>query len=149
VLNTLHGEAREVWTSPTEHAFVFDDPRDERRYAAFEADTGRLGSRVPTRDGNASLVHRLNQASRWFPPPGFWLFVGAVAMAVRRPRKALVAIAPAIAGLVVITGTALVAFGVAEYALPVGPAFILLAAAGLLGADPRRRRRRLRHQVSA
>ena len=139
VINTLYGGAREVWQSATEHPFVFDDPRDERRYQAFGEDTERLVGRIPTRDGAfVSVLPRVNQASRWFPPPIVWLVVGAVAVAVRRPRRALVAIAPAIAGLAVITGTALVAFAVGEYALPVSPAFILLAGAGLLGVDPRR-----------
>jgi hypothetical protein len=149
VLHTLYGGAREVWRSPTDHSFVFDDARDERRYEDFQQDTDRLTSRIPTRDSNDSLVSALNQASRFFPPPVFWLAVGVVAMAVRRPRRALVAVAPAIAGLAVITGTALVAFPVAEYALPVSPAFILLTAAGLVGADPRRRMLRSRGAGSA
>ena len=144
VINTLHGGAREVWLSASEHAFVFDDPRDERRYESFQRETARLGSRIPTREANESLVSALNQASRFFPPPGFWLVVGSVAIAIRRPRRALVAIAPALAGLMVIVGTALVAFGVAEYALPVSPAFVALAAAGLVGAEPRRPLRRSR-----
>ena len=143
VINTLYGDAREVWRSPTEHSFVFGDPRDERRYAAFERDTDRLASRIPTRAANASLVHRLNQASRAFPPPVFWLAVGAIALAFRRPRRSLVVVAPAVAGLAVIVGTSLVAVAVSEYALPVSPAFLVLAAAGLLGAGPRRS---LRHR---
>ncbi len=93
-------------------------------------------------------MHRLNQASRWFPPPVFWLVVGIVAMAVRRPRRALVAIAPAVGALAVIFGTALVAVAVSEYSLPVSPAFILLAAAGLVGAEPRRPLRPLRRHAS-
>lgn len=139
VINTLYGGAREVWRSPTEHPFVFDDPRDEQRYEAFQRDTDRLSSRIPTREAKESLVHRLNQASRAFPPPVFWLVVGAVALAIRRPRRSLVAIGPAVAGLVVIIGTSLVAVAVSEYSLPVTPAFVLLAAAGLVGAEPRRR----------
>jgi hypothetical protein len=136
VINTLYGGAREVWRSPTEHSFVFDDPRDEHRYGAFQRDTDRLASRIPTRSATVSLVHRLNQASRIFPPPFIWLMVGAVSLAIRRPRRSLVAIGPAVAGLIVILGTALVAVAVSEYALPVTPAFMLLAAAGLVGADP-------------
>ena len=133
-LHTLYGQAREVWRSPTEHSYVFDDPRDERRYVKFQRDTNRLGDRIPNRDANQGLVHRLNQASRAFPPPGFWLAVGTLALAMRRPQRALVAIAPSVAGLAVIIGTALVTSAVSEYALPVSPAFVLLAAAGLVGA---------------
>ena len=138
-LHTLYGQAREVWRSPTEHSLVFDDPRDERRYLKFERDTNRLSGRIPNRDANRVLVHRLNQASRAFPPPVFWLAVGTLALAMRRPQRALVAIAPSLAGLMVIIGTALVTSAVGEYALPVSPAFVLLAAAGLVGAQPRRR----------
>ena len=138
VIHTLYGGAREVWRSPTEHSFVFHDPRDERRYVAFGEETDRLVGRIPTRAANASLVHRLNQASRAFPPPVVWLVVGAVALVFRRPRRSLVAVALAVAGLAVIVGTSLVAVAVSEYALPVSPAFILLATAGLVGAEPRR-----------
>jgi len=133
VINTLYGSAREVWRSGTDHSFVFEDQRDEQRYQAFQRDTDRLTSRIPTRGANESLVHRWNQASRAFPPPVFWLAVGAIAIALRRPRRSLVAIGPALAGLVVIVGTSLVAVAVSEYAVPVVPAFILLATAGLLG----------------
>jgi hypothetical protein len=141
ILRTLRGQAREVWRSPTEHPLVFDDPRDERRYEEFERDTARLLERIPTRDANEGLVHRLNQASRAFPPPAFWLAVGLAALAVRRPRRILAAVAPSVAALVVIVTTSLVAFSVAEYAAPVSPAFVVLAAAGLVGAHPRGRLR--------
>lgn len=139
---TLHGDrdphrgAREVWMSPTEHPLVFDDPRDERRYEKFERETDRLTYRIHTRQGNPGLTHRLNQASKAFPPPLVWLAVGLLALALRRPRNVLVALAPAAAGVAVIVATSLFVYAVAQYAAPVTPAFILLAAAGLLGAHP-------------
>lgn len=140
-IRTLGGQAQEVWRSPTEHPLIFDDPRDERRYEKFGADTDRLMDRIPTRDANSGLVHRLNQASRASPPPVFWLAVGLIALGVRRPRQALVALAPALAGLAVIVATGVVAFPVPEYAAPVSPAFVMLAAVGLVGAHPRGRLR--------
>ena len=130
---TLYGEAGEVWRSATEHPLLFEDPRDERRYVAFDSDTNTLSARIPTRAANPTVVHRWNQTSRVFPPPVAWLVVGLVALAWRRPRRALVALAPAAAGILVIVGTSLVADSVAEYAAPVVPAFVLLAAAGLFG----------------
>jgi hypothetical protein len=139
-IRTLYGQAREVWRSPTEHPMVFDDPRDEHRYANFERATERLSARLPTRDGNPGLVHRLNQGSRAFPPAFFWLVIGLVAFIVRRPRSALAALAPSIAALAVILGTSLVALPVAEYAAPVAPAFLMLAAVGLFGERPERAR---------
>jgi hypothetical protein len=131
--------AQEVWTSPTEHRFVFSDPRDARRYEELGADVGRLSNRVPTRGGAPSVIHRLNQVSHRFPPLIAFLLIGVISLAWRRPRGALVAVAPAVAGLVVILATALVAPSVAEYAAPVSPAFVLLTAVGLAGAPARRR----------
>jgi hypothetical protein len=138
-IHTLRGPVREVWRSPTDHPLVFDDPRDERRYLEFERDTARLSDRIPTRESNPGLVHRLNQASRAFPPPLVWLALGLLALAVRRPRRALVALALSGAGLVVLVATSLVVPAQGEYVAPVSPAFILLAAAGLVGAHPRGR----------
>jgi hypothetical protein len=140
LLWTPGGRAHEVWTSATEHHFVFSNPRDERRYEKLGADVGRFGARLPTRAGQHAVVHRWNQASNRFPAPVVWLLLGIVALAFRRPRNALVVIAPSVAGLVVIVATALVAPAVAEYAAPVSPAFIALAAAGVLGAPVRRER---------
>jgi hypothetical protein len=136
-IQTLHGPAGEVWVSATSHPLVFTDPRDKARYDAFQADTGRLNERLPTRGRDETLVHRANQTSHVFPPPIVWLLLGCVGLAVRRPRRALVALAPALAGLVVIVATGLIAPAVGEYAAPVSPAFILLAAAGILGGEPR------------
>ena len=137
---TPGGPAYEVWTSPTEHHFVFTSPRDERRYEKLGNDVGRLAARIPTHSEAQGVVHRVNQASHRFPPPVAWLVLGIVGLAFRRPRNALVAIAPCVAGLVVIVATALVAPAVAEYGAPVSPAFILLAVAGVLGLPVRRER---------
>jgi hypothetical protein len=137
---TPGGSAHEVWTSPTEHRFVFSNPQDERRFEKHGEDVARLSNRLPTRDGAQTVIHRLNQASNRFLPLIAFLVIGAVTLAVRRPRNALVALAPAVAGLVVIVVTALVAPSVAEYAAPVSPAFVLLAAVGLVGLPLRRQR---------
>ncbi|MEN3313313.1 MAG: alpha,2-mannosyltransferase [Actinomycetota bacterium] len=140
LLWTPGGSAQEIWTSPTDHRFVFSDLRDERRYEKLGADVERLSNRLPTRDGAQTVIHRLNQVSHRFPPLIAFLVIGALALALRRPRNVLVAFAPAVAGLVVIVATALVAPSVAEYAAPVGPAFVLLAAVGVVGVPARRRR---------
>ena len=140
LLWTPGGPAQEVWTSPTEHRFVFSDPRDARRYEKLGEDVGRLSNRLPTRDGAPSVTHRLNQVSHRFPPLIAFLLIGVISLAWRRPRGALVVIAPAVAGLVVIAATALVAPSVAEYAAPVSPAFVLLTAVGLTGAPARGRK---------
>jgi hypothetical protein len=139
LLWTPGGTAQEVWTSATAHQFVFSNPRDERRYDELNTDVERLAGRVPTRSGVQSVVHRWNQVSHRYPSLLVWLLIGAVAFAYRRPRNALVAIAPCLAGLVVIVASALVALAVPEYAAPVAPAFILLAGVGLAGAPASRR----------
>ena len=133
-IQTLHGPAGEVWRSATEHPLVFADPRDKARYERFESSGAHLADRLPTRTANHDLVHRANQTSHVFPPPIVWLVIGLVGLIARRPRRALVALAPALAGLAVIVATGLIAPAVGEYAAPVSPAFIVLAAAGVLGS---------------
>ena len=140
VLWTPGGQALEVWRSPTEHQYVFSNRRDQRRVEKFGRDVGHLASRIPTRNGSQDLVHRLNQASHGFPRLFIWIVIGFVALAVRRPVGALIALAPSIAGLVVIAATALVVPAVPEYAAPVSPAFLMLASAGLVGARASDRR---------
>jgi hypothetical protein len=137
---TTGGPAREVWRSPTEHSYVFSDPQDERRADRFYREVDRLDTRIPTHSANTAVVRRLNQASNRFPPLIAWLVIGAVAFALRRPERALLALAPCFAGLVVIVATSMVAPSVAEYAAPVSPAFLMLAAVGLVGIPVRRER---------
>lgn len=133
------GATREVWTSPTAHHTVVTDARDRRRIASFNNAVDRLDTRLPTRDGDAGAIHRLNQGSHGFPPALLWLILGVGALAFRRPRRALVAIAPALAGLIVVAASSLVAPSVAEYGAPVTPAFIVLAGAGVFAPAQRDR----------
>jgi CHASE2 domain-containing sensor protein len=62
-----------------------------------------------------------------------WLLVGLVAVAIRRPRGSLVALALAAAALLVLLLDAAAVYAVAEFAVPVVPAFVVLAAVGLVG----------------
>ena len=109
---------------------------DAALQARLERDWLELAERLPYRDGT-ELAHRLNQASKAFPPIVVWLAVGLVALALRRPQGSLVPLTLSAAALLVIVATAFVTLAVAEYAMPVSPAFFLLAAVGLLGAHPR------------
>ena len=72
-------------------------------------------------------------ASKWYPRLPLWLIAGLIALLIRRPRHALLAFALTLAALTVIVFTALAIFSVTEFAIPVAPAFVLLAAAGLFG----------------
>ena len=124
---------REEWTSPTEHHFVFDDPRDRPRFARVQRRLEELFGGLPDRTGNSRLAEKLNQASRWYPRPVLWLAVGLVALALRRPRNARVVVALAAAALLVVTLNALGLPADRHFVLPVAPAFVLLGAVGLLG----------------
>ena len=135
-VTTPDGSIHTVWTSPYEHHLVFDHPGDEERYAALHSRISELASGLPDRAGAATLALRLNQASRWYPPPVLWLVVGMVALAVRRPARLLALSAPTLAALIVVILAALGAPAIPHFSVPVTPAFALLAAGALLG--PRR-----------
>jgi hypothetical protein len=130
------GSIYTVWTSPTEHHLVFLHAGDEERYVALHQRMDELGANVPDRAGNYTLALRLNQSSRWFPPPVLWLVLGIVGLAVRRPAGALALVTPAVAALLLIVLDALAIPSVPHYAVPAAPAFVLLAAGALAG--PRR-----------
>lgn len=135
-ITTPHNTIQTVWTSPTAHHLVFDRPGDRARYLALQRRLAQLRDRFPNRAGVPTLALRFNQASRGFPPPLLFLVVGVGALAVRRPARSLALLLPTLAGLVVILITAAGVPSTPEFSVPVAPAFILLAAAGLFG--PRR-----------
>ena len=135
---TARGGIYTVWTSPTERHLVFARPRDRERLDALHARMGELAENLPSRSGTAILALRLNQASRWFPPPVLWLLFGVAGLVLRRPERALALAAPALAGLVVIVLSALAIPSVPHYSVPVAPAFVLLAAGSLTGMRRRR-----------
>ena len=128
---------RDVWTSATHHHFVFRDPRQKPRFDAILRERDSLFSALPGRKGNAELSRRLDQLSRWFPRPDLWIVLGLLGLAWRRPRGARTLVAVALAALFVIAFNALGLFADPHFALPVAPAFVLLAAGGLLGTRTR------------
>ena len=132
-LSTPDGRIREVWTSPTEHHVVFADPADAVRAAALDRRVDELLAALPDRAARPGIVRWLESASRWYPRPVLWLAVGLVALGWRRPRRAEIPLVLAGAALVLLVSTALAVYAVAEYSVPVVPAFVLLATVGLLG----------------
>ena len=62
-----------------------------------------------------------------------WLLVGIAAALWRRPSGIAVPLALAAAALAVMVSTSLAVYAVAEYSVPVVPAFVLLATAGVFG----------------
>jgi hypothetical protein len=132
-ISTPDGRIREVWTSPTEHSIVFRDPADRVRAAAVDREVNDLLGALPDRHARPAVVERVNDLSRLFPRPFMWLLLGVVAAFWRRPRGIAVPAALAGAALLVLLSTSLAVYAVAEYSVPVVPAFILLATAGLFG----------------
>jgi hypothetical protein len=132
-LSTPDGRIREVWTSATEHHIVFDDPADTARAAALDRRVDELLAGLPDRDVRPGLTRWLERASRWYPRPVLWLLVGLAAFAWRRPRGASIPLVLAGAAFLILLGTSLAVYAVAEYSVPVAPAFVLLATTGLLG----------------
>jgi hypothetical protein len=132
-ISTPDGRIREVWTSASDHHIVFDDPADTVRAAALDRRVDELLGGLPDRDVRPGLTTWLERASRWYPRPVVWLLVGLVAVAWRRPRGASIPLTLAGAAFVVLVSTVLAVYAVAEYSVPVGPAFVLLATVGVLG----------------
>src|SRR5262249_56377401 len=107
-----------------------------RRTTAPHHRMDELAATLPQRAGNRTPALRLNQASRWFPPPILWLALGIAALAYRRLRGSAALWIPAVSGLLVVVFAALGLPAEPHYAVPVAPAFVVLAGAGLFA--PRR-----------
>jgi hypothetical protein len=132
-ISTPDGRIREVWTSPDDHGLVFRDAADRTGAAALDRDVNSLLDGLPDRAQRPALVRLVNDLSRLYPRPFIWLLVGLVAAVWRRPRGIAVPAVLAGAALLVLVSTSLAVYAVAEYAVPVVPAFVLLATAGALG----------------
>ena len=135
-VSTPDGRISEVWTSPTAHHVAFRYRQDALRARAFDRRVDELSDRFSHRRASAGLARALNLASRAYPRAFVWLLVGLVAACWRRPRRWGLLAAIAGAALLVVVFSMLGVYAVAEYAVPVTPAFVLLATAGCLG--PRR-----------
>lgn len=148
-ISTPDGRIREVWTSPDDHAFVFRDAADRTGAAALDREVAGLLDGLPDRTQRPGLVRLVNDLSRIYPRPFMWLLVGLAAAIWRRPRGIAVPTVLAGSALLVLLSTSLAVYAVAEYAVPVVPAFVLLATAGVFGRRSTRaaRARRLRSPV--
>jgi hypothetical protein len=137
--STPDNHIHEVWTSPTAHDIVFDDPRDQRRYDRLNERLRELGNRFPTRRDNSWLGLQLNHASKAFPRSWLWLLLGIGAFVWRRPQPWRVPAILVVSSLLLLLATVLGVYAIPEYEVPTAPSFILLAAAGLFGTRGRRR----------
>jgi hypothetical protein len=127
---------RQVWTSPTDWRFEFDDPAGRPRFEEITRRRDDLLAALPQRAANATLVTRANQLARWYPRLALWLLIGLIALAIRRPRNLAPLVALTGAGLLVVGLNALGLGPDPHYVLPVAPVFVLFALAALLA--PRR-----------
>jgi hypothetical protein len=137
-VSTPDGRFREVWSSPTEHEIYADDPSDAAHLDRMNRRVAELFEEFSDRSASSELGRWIDRASKWFPRPVLWLALGLLALAVRRPHRMATPLVLTGAALLVIVGTSLAVPAAAEYSTPVAPAFLLLAAAGLLA--PRRTR---------
>jgi hypothetical protein len=133
---------RQVWTSPTEHHFVFADPSLRPRFEEIVRERDALFSALPDRSGTTSLARRLDQVSRWYPRAVLLVLVGVAGIALRRPRAWLTLVALALAAVAVVSFNALGLLADRDFMIPVAPAFVVFAAGGLLGPRSARRRSR-------
>ena len=136
-LSTPDGRITVVWTSPESHSIGFRDPEDGARSAEIDRGVADLLRALPDRAARPDPVDKLNSASRWYPRPIVWLVIGLLAAFIRRPRGIGAPLFVAAAGLLVLVGTALTVYAVPDYAVPVVPAFIVLAGAAALGTRVR------------
>lgn len=137
--STPDNHIREVWTSPTAHEIVFDDPRDQLRYDRLNERLRELGNRFPTRRESGWLGLQLNHASKAFPRSWMWFLLGIGAFVWRRPQSWRVPAILVASSLLLLLATVLGVYAIPEYEVPVAPSFILLAATGLFGTRGRRR----------
>jgi hypothetical protein len=135
--STPDGHIREVWTSPTAHTIVFDNPRDQRRYDELNERLRQLGNRFPTRRESSWLGLQLNHASKAYPRSWLWLLLGLVALVWRRPAAWRVPAILVALSCLVLLATVLGVYAIPEYEVPMAPSFILLAAVGLFAVRSR------------
>jgi hypothetical protein len=132
-ISTPDASIREVWTSPTVHFLEFDDPAKRARWLANDRREAELFAAFPDRWSSPWLGLQMDRSSKLYPPLWSWLLVGGVAIAIRRPWRWWATVAPAGGALVMLLVTVMTVWAEPAYAVPVAPAFVLLAAVGLLG----------------
>jgi hypothetical protein len=131
--STPDGSIREVWTSPTAHTLVFDDPQREAELFANGRRIDDLVSHFPDRRWSPWLGLQMDRSSKLYPRLWMLVLVGLVGIALRKPWGARIAGVIAAGVLAVLFVTALTVYAVPDYAVVLSPALLLLAAIGLAG----------------
>jgi hypothetical protein len=118
---------------------IWDDAERQRRYRQVVAQVRAWDADLPARDGVSAVDEILNRITPRFPRPPFWLAVGVIGLAFRRPRdwRTVVVLWASAAAILLIHAASQ---GVApEFALPLYPLFIVAglgAVAGDVGERP-------------
>jgi hypothetical protein len=126
------------WRDPLNPELRFTDPVKQRRYAERQSRLARWDDELPPRDGSTWLADRMNGFVATFLPTAlFWLVVGVVALALRRPAYSGFFVTLLLAGLSVDILHAISMPELEEYGLPSVPLIVVFA----LGALFARKRR--------
>jgi hypothetical protein len=114
-------------------SLVWEDPASQRRYREIVSQVRSWDADLPSREGVPFVPELLNRVTPRYPRPPLWLLVGAVALAIRRPRGTRTVFALWLAaGLVLLVHA--VSQGVApEFALPLYPVFVVTALVAVSG----------------
>jgi Dolichyl-phosphate-mannose-protein mannosyltransferase len=112
---------------------VWDDTGRQRRYREIVSQIRSWDAELPSREGVSAVDEILNRITPRFPRPPFWIAIGLVGLAIRRPhnwRTIVVLWACAAAVLLVHAASQ----GVApEFALPLYPLFIVTGLGAVAG----------------
>jgi 4-amino-4-deoxy-L-arabinose transferase-like glycosyltransferase len=119
-------------------SFVWADEGRQERYREIVSRIRAWDAELPSRDGVGWVPEILNRVTPRFPRPPLWIAVGAVALALRRPRGTrTILLLWLSAALVLLIHAA--SQGIApEFALPLYPIFIVTALGALAGERPAR-----------
>ena len=114
-------------------ALAWEDPAVQRRYVEVVAQVRAWDAELPSRTGVDAVTEVLNRVTPRFPAPPFWIALGLIGLAFRRPRgwRTIVTLWLC-AGLVLLIHAA--SQGVApEFALPLYPVFIVTGLGAIAG----------------
>jgi len=118
---------------------VWDDPDRRRRYREIVSQVRAWDADLPSREGVSFVTEILNRITPRFPRPPFWIAIGIVGLAVRRPGnwRAVVVLWACAAAVLLIHAASQ---GVApEFALPLYPLFVVTGLAAVAGAPATKR----------
>jgi hypothetical protein len=117
---------------------VWDNPEAQRRYREIVSRIRAWDADLPSREGVDAVTEILNRITPRFPRPPFWIAIGIVGLAIRRPRNwQTIVVLWACAAAVLLIHAA--SQGVApEFALPLYPLFVVTGLAAV-GGEPKKR----------